>query len=176
MDKTTKKLLGIFSRYILVLLLALGNLFVFYKVFTRPTIFFSKLILSLFGETTGIGVYIIFRETLLEIAPACVAGAAYYLLFVLSLSVPMNLQKRIKLLVYCFGVFFVVNVLRIASMGLLLQTPFFDSVHMLLWNFFSTIFLISIWFSAVKIFKIKEIPIYTDFLSIVKSKKAKTHN
>jgi exosortase/archaeosortase family protein len=166
---------SILARYLLVVLLGLGNLFIFYWIFTNPTILASKLILSLFGDVAHIDTFIIFKHSVLDIAKACVAGSAYFLLFLLAMSVPIDLRKRIKLIAFCFGVFFIVNVLRIVFMGLILQTPLFNTLHLFLWNIFSTIFVILIWFSAVKIFKIKAIPFYTDFLSIKKSKKTKSH-
>ena len=106
MDNINKRILGIFFRYSLVILASLGNLFIFYKLFTFPTIVLSRITLSLFGETFWVDDYIVFREIALEIAPSCVAGSAYFLLFVLSLSIPIILSKRLKLIAYCFTTFF----------------------------------------------------------------------
>ena len=175
MNKDSKTILDVSARYLLIFLLGLGNLAVFYWVFTNPTVFFSRLILSFFGEAISIDEFIIFKDTLFEVARACVAGSAYYLLFILSMAIPLNLIKRLKLIVYCFGIFFIVNVARIVFMALIVGHTYFNEIHIFTWNVFSTLFVVFIWFSAVKIFKVKSIPIYSDILSIIPSKKSKTH-
>ncbi len=164
-----KTAFNIFSRYLIIALAGLGNLFIFYKLFSFPTLHLSASILSLFRETIVLENYIIFGDSLLEVARACVAGSAYYLLFALAFAIPLSFYKRIKLILFCFATFFIVNVLRIVLMALILETPFFEGIHLFLWHIFSTIFLILVWFCAIKLFKIKEIPIYTDFLTIKKA-------
>lgn len=57
-------------------------------------------------------------------------------------------------------------------------STFFDFTHKIFWFLGSTLFVVIIWFLEVKIFKIKDIPIYTDlkFLykdSLLKNKKSK---
>lgn len=174
MQKYNRKLINIFLRYSIILIASFGNLSLFYFLFTKPTIFVSKAIFSILGETTTIGSYIIFRKFVLEIAPACVAGAAYFFLFFLAFSFQYNSLSRLKLIIYLWGTFFIVNVLRIVFLGLLLGTSFFNSIHLIFWEFLSTIFLILIWFSAVKLFKIREIPVYNDLLIVKNSKNSKT--
>jgi len=169
-----KKTFSILFRYVLLVITGMGNLFLFYKLFTFPTLRFSALILSFFNETIILDSYILFGDSLLEIAKSCIAGSAYYLLFVLAMAIPLVLLKRIKLILFCFISFFLVNVIRIVVMAFILKTPYFEWIHLFLWHIFSTIFLILIWFGAVKIFKIKEVPFYTDFLTIKKTYNSKT--
>ena len=55
-----------------------------------------------------------------------------------------------------------------------LNSPYFDFTHLLFWYLLSTIFVVAIWFLIVKIYKIKEIPIYSDVMLIyseIKNKK-----
>lgn len=171
-----RKILNLFARYIIVLSVALGNLFLFYKIFTKPTIYLSYLFLSFFKETIILENLIIFGGSLLNIANACIAGSAYYFLFILSMSIPLNFSRRVKLILFSFFTFFIVNVLRIVLMAFLIESLYFQQIHFFLWHFFSTIFVVLIWLSAVKILKIKEIPFYTDYLSIKNSKNSKTRN
>lgn len=165
----SKKEFKILGRYILILLVSLGNLFLFYKIFTLPTLYFSYWILSLFRETVLVNNIIIFGDSLLEIVKACVAGAAYFLLFILAMSIPLETKKRIKLILFSFMSLFFINILRIVIMAFLADSFLFESLHMLIWNFFSTIFVVGVWFLSVRVFKIKEIPFYTDFMSIKSS-------
>lgn len=176
MNKDSNKIIDISVRYLMILLFGLGNLAFFYWFFTSPTVFFSRLILSFFSEAVSVDQFIIFQDTLFEVARACVAGSAYYLLFILSMSVPLEAVKRLKVIAYSFGLFFIVNVLRIVIMALIVGHTYFNEIHMFSWNVFSTLFVVFIWFSAVKIFKIKSIPFYTDISSVIKPiKKSKTY-
>ncbi len=172
--KQNRVLFKILSRYSLVLLLGLENLYLFYNLLSFPTIYVSNKILSFLGESSFVDNYIIFNDAPLQIANACVSGAAYYFLFFLSMSIPLIFPKRIKVIFYSWGLFYVSNVIRIVFMALILQESYFNLVHLSLWHIFSTILVIVIWFSAVKIFKVKEIPIYTDYSTIKKTYKALT--
>ncbi len=169
-----KKVLFLFLRYVLILLFGIGGGIVFYKLFLSPTVFLSSKLLSLFGETQFVNDFIFFNNIPIEISKACVAAAAYYLFFILIMSFPLDLKKRTYLFLFNFLIFFIINVLRIFFMALLIKSNFFEEVHMAVWNLFSTIFVILVWFLSVKIFKIKEIPFYNDFIflkSLIKKKK-----
>jgi len=173
MDKT----LSLILRYTLIFLAGLGNLSIFYKVFYPLTFHLSAFFLSLFGDV--ISFYplklIMFNQTAIEIINACVAGSAYYLLLILILSLPnIKIFKRILVFILAFGSLLILNVLRIIFMGLIAGTSYFESVHMLLWYFVSIIFVVGIWFLTVKVFDIKEIPVYSDLKYLIdKTKKPK---
>lgn len=164
MNKIRKSIIFLFLRYLTILLFGIGGGIIFYKIFLFPTVFFSGKLLSFFSDTYFIDDFIFFKDIPIEISKACVAAAAYYLFFILSFSFPLKINKRIKILLFNWGVFFLVNVLRIVLMSLLIEGEFFDKVHMFVWNFLSTIFVVGIWFLSTKIFKIKEIPFYNDFV------------
>jgi exosortase/archaeosortase family protein len=94
-----------------------------------------------------------------------VAGAAYYLLFMLNLSVPkIKVLRRMAILSIAFISFFIVNILRIFFLSVIYyyDFPFSDIVHEFSWYFGSIILTVGIWFSEVYLFKIKEIPFYSD--------------
>lgn len=161
----SNQVLKIFLRYFLILISSINGLFVFYFLFTPLTTILSFTLFSIFFNTVITGTLIEFDGILIEIVPACVAGSAYFLLFALNLSVPeIKIKKRIAMVLASFSAFLLFNVLRIFILGILINynLDFFDVVHKLFWIFISTIFIIIIWFSEVKLFKIKSIPFYSD--------------
>jgi hypothetical protein len=99
---------------------------------------------------------------------ACIAGAAYFFLLILNLSTPMRLKKRYMSLIFLIFGFLIANILRIAVFSILYLEKFvyFDFAHASVWYFGSTLFVVALWFINVKIFKIEEIPIYSDFKSL----------
>jgi len=169
--------LKIFIRYLIIALVAIPNLFVFYFIFTPATIypvfgafkiFFREVLLI--GNTFQIS-----NEFFIEIIPACIAGSAYYLLFILNLSIPKTkIKKRIKMLLFSFAFLLVLNILRIVILSLIFvysSANLFDITHKLFWYFGTTIFVVLIWFIEVKTFKIKEIPVYSDIIELIKYKR-----
>jgi len=158
-------------RYLFVLILVFTNFFSLFLPFL--TIKISYFIINLFNSAILDGNIISFQGQAIEIVPACVAISAYYFLLILNFSVPMPLKKRIYSLLYSFLVFFLINILRITvfSFILLKSKDLFQTIHFIFWFGLSSIIVILIWFSEVKIFKIKEIPIYNDiklFLRVIK--------
>ncbi len=182
----SKELLALFTRYVLLVVLALGNLFIFYYIFTPLTYFPALWFLEIFypeniaynmgGFAYNAGNYIALNSTygrtiFATIIPACVAGAAYYLLTILNLSTPMKLSKRIKSLIFLLGIFLVFNTIRIIIFLILLikgNTNFFDIAHSASWYFGSTAFVVIIWFANILIFRIRTIPIFTDLTKLFK--------
>ena len=171
-----KNIYSIFNRYILILILGLGDLALFYIIFTKPTVLLSNFLLSLVSPTTVIvGNSILFKETLIALVPACIAGSAYYLLAILALSIPnLKIIRRIKLFGFLFGCLFLFNSLRIFLLTLINRIDLFNTVHLFTWYFITTAFVIIIWFVAVKLFKIKGIPVYSDVKFILTNTKRKT--
>jgi len=103
------------------------------------------------------------------IVPACVAGAAYYFLLILNLTTPMPLSKRLKTILFSLLIFYLINTIRIILFAILFFKgfKFFDLTHTLSWYFGSTILVIAIWFLTIWLFKIQNIPIYTDFKNML---------
>tara|TARA_Y100000310_G_C20416895_1_gene684763 strand:- start:92 stop:619 length:528 start_codon:yes stop_codon:yes gene_type:complete len=168
--KETKTIYSIISRYLIIFLLGLGELFIFYAVLTPTTLYPVYAILDIFYEVDLSGIVLSINNYSIEIVKACVAGAAYYLLIALNLATPMSLNKRIRTLLYIITALFALNVARITFLSVLFvnNVPGFDFTHKIFWYGLSTVFVIGVWFSSVHIFKIKQIPVYSDFLSIKK--------
>jgi hypothetical protein len=168
------EIIELFVRYIILLVLGISNLVLFYIVFTPLTVYpiywitllFDPQITKLLPADT-----IFFAGNYIEIIPACVAGAAYYLLAILNLTTKMDLEKRVKSLLFLFFSFLVINIARIVIfIGLLVTgSKYFDAAHVMVWYFGSTILVVALWFVNVAVYKIKEIPIYSDVRRIIDS-------
>lgn len=191
-----KKISFIFYRYLFIFLIGLGNLFIFYLIFTPLTVYPSFLSISLFKEATLIeGIKtencdllkctflenvacvkngILLNNALANIVPACIAGSAYYLLIILNLSLPLSLKKRIRSLCFTIGSFLLLNIIRISILAInFSESNAFNIIHKTSWYFGSTIMVVLIWFINIKLFNIKSIPIYTDFNTIINNIKDK---
>lgn len=175
MKKRTKNLLDIFLRYAILILIALPGLQIFYFLFFSITIYPVFFLLNLFYDVSLSGNVIhVLDRYFIEIIAACVAGSAYYLLFILSMSLrKIKLQKRLKLILFAFLLFLIVNILRIFILSILYVSnfSFFDIAHKVFWYTGSIVLVIVIWFVMVKIFKIKEIPFIEDIKFLYRLKK-----
>jgi len=178
MNKQSKRVLGLFVRYFSLLLIGVGNLYIFYKFLTPLTIRSVSSILSIFSRVSTNANYIIFKGTIIHIVPACVAGAAFFLLFLLLFSTAeIKPLKRFYALITSLAILFIFNILRIISLAYLIKTPYFQSVHWIFWHLLSTILVVLIWIFIIKIYKIKDIPVYSDIVylkGLIKKPKEKT--
>ena len=159
-------------RYILLLLLGLFmyNLSGFYNLFLQLTAFPASLLINIFQPAKFIGDIIYVDGLAIEIIPACVAVSAYFLLLILNLTTEMNIKTRIYSIIFSFLSLLIVNILRIWLMALLLlnNVYYFELFHMFTWYVLSIVIVVAIWFITVYIFKIKNIPIYSDFKNMFK--------
>jgi len=176
-----KSVFDIVLRYAILVLVGISNSWIFYLLFSAITIYPVYFLLSLIFDASLVYNTITINNSPIEIIGACVAGSAYYLLLILNLSIRgIKLKKRILMLLFSFSSLLAVNILRIFALSILfvLGLSFFDFTHKLFWYVGSTVFVVAIWFLSVKIFKIKEIPIYSDIAFLLKSgkkvKKAKS--
>ncbi len=172
MKKDFKYILNLSIRYIVSVILAFPSFAVFYFIFTPATVYsLFYAINSFFDATMIFNTITIDGRFTISIIDACVAGPAYYLLFALNLSTPnIKIKKRIKMLVFSFGLLFAFNFLRIFLLSLMFinRSSFLDVSHKLFWYLGSTVFVVGIWFIEAKVFKIKEIPFYSDIKYLYK--------
>ena len=171
------KIYLIFIRYILLFGL-IFSLSLIYKIFTPLTVYPVFWLLNLIYDYVIISQNIITIVNIspIELVPACIAGSAYLLLLILNLSVSMKLKQRIYTILFSFGTLLVLNILRIFILSIMYHSgnTFFDITHKLFWYWLSTFFVVGIWFLMVKIFSIKQIPVYSDvkyFLRSIRKKK-----
>ena len=167
MNNTNKKILGIFGRYLFLVLIAFSSLLIFYTIFTPLTVYPVYFLLNLFFDVTLISkiMIIVEQKISIELIEACIAGSAYYLLLILNLTTSgIKTKTRMYLILFSFSSFLVINILRIFLLSLLAisNSPFFRIAHVVFWYLLSTLFIVGIWFLQVKIFKIKNMPLYED--------------
>lgn len=174
MNKDTKKIINLFSRYILILALGIGNLYLIYKILTPLTIHTTNLAIRIFTATTLTEDIIQFGQSIIQIAPACVAGSAFYLLIALFLSTANIPPKtRFKAILTAILALFILNILRILILAFLIATPNFEIIHWIFWHLVSTIFVVATYITTIKFYKIKSVPIISDvkyLKSLIKSK------
>ena len=166
MNKTYKQFIDISMRYIILIIIALPNLWLFYLIFTPLTIYPVYFLLNLFFDSSLIGNTILVENCFpIELIGACIAGSAYYLLLILNLSTPkIKFPKRFKMMLSSFAFLLIINVLRIFLLSLMFisGSSLFDITHKLFWYVGSVVFVVGIWIAEVKLFNIKEIPFYSD--------------
>lgn len=164
MKKEMNNIKSILSRYIFLLLIGLFALNIFYEIFRPLTIYPVYYLLKIFFNAS-LNSNIIFIGVSIEIIDACVAGSAYFLLLILNLSIPdINMPKRIKMIVFSFLSLLIINIVRIFFLSILAESgsSLFDVTHKFFWYSLSIVFVVCIWFIEVKLFKIKQIPLYSD--------------
>lgn len=172
---------SIFVRYLILVLAALPGLGIFYFIFSPLTVYPVFGMLKLFFDASfctscGLINTILIDQFRIEIIGSCIAGSAYYFLLILNLATPnIKIKPRMKMLLGGFLIFLVMNILRIFFMSLMYinGAPLFDFAHKFIWYIGTTVFILGIWFAQVKIFKIKEIPFYSDVRFLYKGTKKK---
>jgi exosortase/archaeosortase family protein len=155
-------------RYVLIVL-AIFALPLFYSILKPVTTYLSYGLIRVFYNAHLTGSLISVQGHSIEIIDACVAGIAYFLLLVLNLSTRfIGLMKRVWLFLFTSLVFLIVNVLRIFLMTLMLvnQSSWFDPVHAVFWYALSIVFVFLIWILGIRVFRIREIPVYSDVKAI----------
>ncbi len=169
--KKIEEFKDILGRYLLLLVSSLKNLGAFYLIFTPLTIYPVYWVLRFFFGATLEGSTIYVMGNPIEMIAACIAGSAYYLLFIFNLSTPgIKIKKRINLILMSFLVFLIANILRILFLSVMFiyGLPFFDAAHLFFWYFGSVILVILIWFYQVKKYNLKSIPFYSDLKFLLK--------
>jgi exosortase/archaeosortase family protein len=164
-----KKYLDIILRYSILVLIAILGFDIFYFIFLPLTKYSVYYLLNIFFEPIMLGNSIFIGLDTIEIIGACVAGSAYFFLLILNLSTPdIKINKRLSMIVTAFFAFLIINILRIFFLSLMYinDSPLFDITHKLFWYLGSTLLVIVIWFAQVKLYRIKNIPFYSDIKSI----------
>jgi exosortase/archaeosortase family protein len=161
-----KAIVSLIIRYLVIVALSLGGLFLIYYVMTPITYFLSLWLLGLFGSVEGFFLerLIIYNGLGIELIDACIAGAAYYLLIVLNLATPMSRKVRAKSLSFSILLFLIINVFRIAIFSVLAYSgwKYFDTAHLLSWYFLSVVMVVGVWCFTIRVFNIKSMPVVDD--------------
>src|SRR4030042_3516376 len=177
MKRDVKLFLDIIVRYFLLVIIGIFSFKIFYFLFSSLTIYPVFFLLNLFFKTSLFYNIIFVNNIPIEIIGPCVAGSAYSLLLILNLSIPgIKFGKRLGILFFSFLSLLLVNILRIFLLSIMLVAgiSFFDMTHKLFWYLGSSVFVVGIWFLGVKLFKIKEIPFYSDIKFLFKNLRKQT--
>lgn len=187
---------SVLLRYSVLLILGIGSLFIFYTIFTPLTVYpVFNVLDSIYGaellrgdvtkacdllnnflpesfiaNAACMNTTIFFKGYFASIIPACIAGSAYYLLFILNLTTPMAKMKRFYSIIFLSLMFLVLNITRITLFASIFANKgfeIFNLAHAATWYFGSTVLVVMIWFLNVMLFKINSIPIYTDVKTII---------
>jgi len=176
--KENKKFYFLISRYLITLIFTIIGASLFHYLFKPLTVYPSFFLLDLFYDVVLEGIVLNFPEFIanVHIVEACIAGSGYLLLLILSLTTPMKIKKRLQSLLFLFSSFLTINILRIFIFSIIFLhwMTVFNILHMATWYFLSAVFVFVLWIVNINIFKIKEIPVYTDFkflLGIIKKGK-----
>ncbi len=171
MDKENYWVAGLLARYLILLALGLFNLGIFYLIFTPLTIYPVYWITLLLDPNARLlpGNLVFFSGEYAEIIAACIAGAALYLLTILNLSTPMRITSRLRSLAFLYFSFLAINISRIVIFlaFFVAGKQYFDIAHKFVWYFGSTVIVVALWFINVWIYKLKEIPIYSDVKEVI---------
>jgi exosortase/archaeosortase family protein len=168
--KKSKNLGFIFLRYLSLILIGclIFQSGIFYSLFLKLTIYPVNWLLNLFISSRVIFDTLMVNGLRIEIISACIAVSAYFLLIAINLVTPMKPLKRVYVTILSCLLLLGFNILRIFILALLYINGnlYLDIIHKTLWYSLNLIIVVLIWFSLVKFFKIKLIPVYNDFLSI----------
>ncbi len=183
MRNLKKTITDIFTRYLIMVLIAIPGLWIFYAIFTPLTIYPIYFLLNLFfGASLSGNIITVSSCFPIEIIEACVAGSAYYLLLILNLATPnILLKKRLQIIGESFLALLIINLLRILFLSVMYisGSGLFDVTHKIFWYLANVIFIVGIWFFMVKSFKLKETPFYSDikfFVNLKKKAKKSKHS
>ena len=167
---SNKPIFKLLCRYTLLLALVLMAYFssIFYSILLKLTIYPSSWILGIFYSSSVFKSILFVDSYSIELIPACVALSAYVLLLILNLTTQMPAKKRIHSILFSFLLLLSINIVRIVAFSILLINgyAYFEQLHQLFWYFFSIALVIGVWFITAYVFKIKNIPIYSDFKSL----------
>ncbi len=169
---------SLITRYLLALFLMIFGLNIIYFIISPLTFKLSYYSLFYYSPILSSENSFIIENNKLNFIPACTAASAYLLLALLVLTTELKLKKSIKTFLLGSLLILIANIIRIDILIITLieyGSKAFETVHLFFWKILSTIYVVLLWIFLTKYFKIKEIPIYTDFKNILniykKSKK-----
>ncbi len=146
---------------------------VFYWLLLKPTLYLSYLPLLLKYNNIQIGYdYLMVNSNLLRFTMACIATSAYYL-FVIFLLLTKDIKLRNLLKIAFSGILLILllNIIRIDILIFIFLeygVNWFNSLHLFFWKFLSSIAIVLVWIFLCYKFKIKNIPVYSDFKFLIK--------
>lgn len=166
--KKMREIKDLSIRIITAILLLTFPINIFYVLFSKITLFSSLPFLYLLGYSFNVKGYVLFLEgQSLEFVSACVATSAYYLLTLLVLlTKDVKFKDRVSMMLSGYFLILLMNVIRIDVLLYFLVElgeNWFESFHIIFWHFVSSIYVAAVWVFLTYKFKIKSVPVYSDF-------------
>jgi len=144
---------------------------VFYWIFSPWTLHSTYWLLSIFYDVILEGSSISFDSVTFALIPACTAATAYLLLSLLVLLTRgISVMTRLKMFIYGALLILLFNTLRIFLLVWVYVSfgeNYFDALHLVFWHVVSTVVVVLIWIFLTKHYKVKGIPIYSDFKYLI---------
>ena len=160
-------------RLFLLLTLAIIGFPVFDKILTPLTFYLSYLTLFYANPQILTSTTLIINEQVLRFVSACTATGAYLLLAFLIL-LTKDCKKPFLLFFKGAAIILIANLIRIHFLIILLlqgKQNYFETLHVIIWQLLSTLFVAGLWIYLTKKNNIKTIPIYDDIKTLVKNLK-----
>ena len=146
-----------------------------YFILLPLTFYFSYFLAKFFIPIMIVDYSFIFDSVKLNFVDACVATSAYLLLIILVFTTfGLKWKKRIKITFFGLVIIYLVNILRIEFLLFILYNygyNAFERIHLIIWEFVSSMFVVVLWIFLVKKYSIKYIPVISDLKKIYKIKK-----
>jgi exosortase/archaeosortase family protein len=144
----------------------------------KPTIWLSYIPIKILGYPISVeGNLITLGENTLRFISACTATSAYYLLAILILlTKDMGLKRGMKIFIAGALLILLMNIVRIDILLIVLAEKgvnMFTSLHLIFWEFISSLYVAAVWIFLVKKFRIKNIPAITDIKELYRKTKRK---
>ena len=145
---------------------------IFYIIFSPLTINSTFFLLDPFFNVIMKGNSLVFDAVTFSFIPACTAASAYLLLTVLILLTRgIDYRKGLKMFIVGSAAILIMNIVRIITLILVrlnLGKNYFDSLHLVFWYGVSTLFVVFVWITLVKLYNVKGIPVVSDMKAIWK--------
>jgi exosortase/archaeosortase family protein len=170
--------LKLIIRICTLLLIFIIPINIFQILFSKITLVLSYNLLDILGFNPILrSESIIIQEFNLVFVSACVATSAYYLLTALILlTKDIPLKKMALLFIFGSLLLLIMNIIRIDILIIILLkygSNYFEKLHLLIWKFISSVFVAIVWVLLTYTLQIKSIPVYSDFISLIKKIKTK---
>ncbi len=141
---------------------------IFYIIFLPLTIYPVFFIFKLFSFQVTLAKDILtLNSQPLVFVSACIAPYAYYLILMLiMLTKDIKPLARLKMFLLASLLILLANIARILILTFILfnfGNDIFSIFHISFWYFVSTLYVVIIWLLLTRIYKVKSIPVYTDF-------------
>ena len=158
------------KRLAIRLILCFAPISWFSFIFTPLTVYGSYIILLSFFDVIIRDSFLIVNGFPFKIVEACVASAAYYLLWLLCfLTKDISVKVRFKIIVYGFLLIFGMNLFRIGLLVFLAMKYgfyWFSLVHLTFWYIVTGVYVALVWIFLVRYYNIKNVPMYSDVKTI----------